>query len=108
MGEPALSQRVLVLRFADTENYFVSEASVYRLLKALYLITRPAFIVMKAADEFTAKTTASNQLWQTYFTYLQVIGWGWYLTCLRLSEQHSWLAKWRSAGFRPPRHALAG
>ena len=31
---------------------------------------------MKAADGFKDKTTASNQLWQTDFTYLKVVGWG--------------------------------
>src|SRR5262249_26864449 len=46
------------------------EASVYRLPKARDLIASPAFIVMKAADEFSDKTTAPNQLWQTDFTYL--------------------------------------
>ena len=46
-------------------------------LKAHDLITSPAFIVMKAADEFKDKTTAINQLWQTDFTYLKVINWGW-------------------------------
>ena len=40
--------------------------------------TSPAFIVMKAADEFKDKTTAPNQLWQTGFTYLKVTGWGWF------------------------------
>jgi hypothetical protein len=54
---------------------FVSEASVYRLLKAHDLITSPAFIVMKAADEFKDKTTTPNQLWQTDFTYLEVREW---------------------------------
>ena len=48
----------------------MSEASVYCLLKAHDLITSPAFIVMKAADEFKDKTTAPDQLWQTDFTYL--------------------------------------
>jgi len=66
------------VRFTDTEGYFVSEASVYRLLKAHDLIASPAFIVMKAADEFKDKTTAPNQLWQTDFTYLKVVGWGWF------------------------------
>jgi hypothetical protein len=46
-------------------RYFVSEASVYRLLKAHDLITSPAYIVIKAAEEFKDKTTAPNQLWQT-------------------------------------------
>ena len=72
-----LSPRELAVRFTDTKNYFVSEASAYRLLKAHDLITSPAYIVIKAADKFTDKTTAPNQLWQTDFTYLKVIGWGW-------------------------------
>ena len=58
LDEPELSPRELAVRFTDAERYFVSEASVYRLLKAHDLITSPAFIVMKAADEFKDKTTA--------------------------------------------------
>jgi hypothetical protein len=46
----APSRAELAVRFTDTESYFVSEASVYRLLKAHDLIASPAFIVMKAAD----------------------------------------------------------
>ena len=76
--ETELSPRELAVMFTDTEQYFVSESSVYRVLKAHDLITSPAFIVMKAASEFKDKTTAINQLWQTDFTYLKVIGWGWF------------------------------
>ena len=57
---PELSPRELAVRFTDTEKYFVSEASVYRLLRSLDLITSPAFIVIKAADEFRERTTAIN------------------------------------------------
>ena len=65
LDEPELSPREVATRFTDVKKYFVSEASVYRLLKAHDLITSPAFIVVKAADEFKDKTTAPNQLWQT-------------------------------------------
>ena len=41
LDEPELSPRELALRFTDTERYFVSEVSVYRLLKARNLITSP-------------------------------------------------------------------
>jgi hypothetical protein len=40
-----LSPRELAVKFTDTESYFVSEASVYRLLKTHDLITSPAGIV---------------------------------------------------------------
>ena len=77
LEQPELSPREPAVRFTDERKYFVSEASVYRLLKAHDLITSPAYIVIKAADEFRDKTTAPNQLWQTDFTYLKVAGWGW-------------------------------
>ena len=78
LDEPDLSPRELAVTFTDTRGYFISEASVYRLLKAHDLITSPAFVVIKAADKFRDKTTAPNQLWQTDFTDLKVIGWGWF------------------------------
>jgi hypothetical protein len=78
LEQSELSPRELATRFTDTKGYYVSEPPVYRLLKAYDLIPSPAFIVIKAADVFTDKTTAPNQLWQTDFTYLKVTGWGWY------------------------------
>ena len=95
LDEPALSPRELAVRFTDTESYFVSEASVYRLLKAFDLIASPAFIVMKAADEFSDKTTAPNQLWQTDFTYLKVIGWGWYYLSSVLDDFSRYIIAWK-------------
>ena len=76
LDQAELSPRELAVRFTDQQKYFVSEASVYRLLKAHDLIASPAFIVIKAAEAFRDRTTAPNQLWQTDFTYLKVIGWG--------------------------------
>ncbi|HEX5735430.1 MAG TPA: IS3 family transposase [Blastocatellia bacterium] len=95
LDEPALSPRELAVRFTDTESYFVSEASVYRLLKVLDLIASPAFIVIKAADEFRDKTTAPNQLWQTDFTYLKVIGWGWFYLSSVLDDFSRYIIAWK-------------
>jgi len=95
LEEPELSPRELAVRFIDTESYFVSEASVYRLLKAHDLITSPAFIVVKAADEVKDKTTAPNQLWQTDFTYLKVIGWGWFYLSTILDDFSRYIIAWK-------------
>src|SRR5947207_9441853 len=95
LDEPELSPRELATRFTDTANYFVSEASVYRLLKAHDLITSPAYIVMKAADEFKDKTTAPNQLWQTDFTYLKVTGWGWFYLSTVLDDFSRYVIAWK-------------
>jgi len=95
LNEPVLSPRELAVRFTDTNEYFVSEASVYRLLKAHDLITSPAFIVIKAANEFKDKTTAINQLWQTDFTYLKVIGWGWLYLSTILDDYSRYIIAWK-------------
>jgi transposase InsO family protein len=95
LDEPALSPRELAVRFTDTDRYFVSEASVYRLLKGLDLIASPAFIVIRAAEEFTDKTTAPNQLWQTDFTYLKVIGWGWFYLSTVLDDFSRYIIAWK-------------
>ncbi|MEJ6676499.1 IS3 family transposase [Parasphingorhabdus sp.] len=90
-----LSPRELAVTFTDTKSYFVSEASVYRLLKAHDLITSPNFIVIKAASEFKDKTTAINQMWQTDFTYLKIIGWGWYYLPTILDDYSRYIIAWK-------------
>jgi transposase InsO family protein len=95
LEEPELSPRELAVRFTDTKRYFVSEASVYRLLKAQDLITSPAYVVIKAANEFRDKTTAPNQLWQTDFTYFKIIGWGWFYLSTILDDFSRYIIAWK-------------
>jgi transposase-like protein len=95
LDEPELSPRELAAQFTDTTSYFVSEASVYRLLKAHDLVPSPAFIVVKAAAVFKDKTSAPNQLWQTDFTYLKVIGWGWFYLSTILDDFSRFIIAWK-------------
>jgi len=95
LDAPALSPRELAARFTDTRSYFISEASVYRLLKTQGPIASPAFIVIKAAGSFKDKTSAPNQLWQTDFTCLKVIGWGWFYLSSVLDDFSRYIVAWK-------------
>ena len=79
----------MTANFTDTKGSFVSEATVYRLLKDHGLITSPAFILMKAADRFANPTTAPNQLWQTD------IGWGWFYLSTVLDDFSRYILAWK-------------
>ena len=73
----------------------MSESSVYRILSAEDLITAPAHVVIKAADEFRDKTSRPNELWQTDFTYLKVIGWGWFYLSTILDDYSRYIVAWK-------------
>ena len=50
--------------------------------------------MIKAADEFKDKTTVPNQLWQSDFTYLKVIGWGWFYLSTILDDFSRYIIAW--------------
>jgi putative transposase len=95
LEQSELSPRELAVRFTDEQRYFVSEATVYRLLKAHDLITSPAYVVIKAAEQFHTKTTRVNEMWQTDFTYFKIIGWGWMYLSTVLDDFSRFIIAWR-------------
>jgi transposase InsO family protein len=95
LEQSELSPRELAVRFTDERRYFVSEATVYRLLKAHDLITSPAYVVIKAADQFHTKTTRVNEMWQTDFTYFKIIGWGWMYLSTVLDDFSRYIIAWK-------------
>jgi hypothetical protein len=52
LERPELSPRELAVTFTDEKAQFISEASVYRLLRANGLLTSPAYIVMNSSAAF--------------------------------------------------------
>ena len=89
------SPRELAWHLTDTQGYFISESSVYRILKVNDLITSPAYTVLSAKDKFDQPTTRVNQLWQTDFTYLKVVHWGWYYLSTVMDDYSRYILAWR-------------
>jgi len=90
-----LSPRELACRFTEEQRYFVSESSVYRLLKAADLITSPAYVLMSASDAFKNPTTRVHEMWQTDFTYFRIVGWGWYYLSTVLDDFSRYILAWK-------------
>jgi len=91
---PELSPRELAVKLTDEQRIFISESSVYRILKAKGLITSPAHILLSASNEFKDKTYFVHELWQTDFTYFKVLGWGWYYLSTILDDYSRFIVHW--------------
>lgn len=94
LANPERSPRELAWQLTDRDGHFLSESSVYRIRRAYDLIPSPAFIVLSAAKTFHQPTHRPNELWQTDFTYLQVVGWGWYYLSTVLDDYSRYIIAW--------------
>ena len=95
LERPEYSPRELAWHITDTEGYFLSESSVYRILKGYDLLPSPEYIVLKAAEKFAHPTTRVHELWQTDFTYLKIIAWGWYYLATILDDFSRYVIAWK-------------
>ena len=92
---PDQSPRQLAWHITDKNGYYISESSVYRILKQYDLIPSPAYIVMSASDKFKNPTSRTNELWQTDFTYFKIVGWGWYYLGSILDDYSRYIISWK-------------
>jgi transposase InsO family protein len=92
---PEKSPRELAWFITDNEGYFISESSVYRILKSYDLITSPAYIVLSAKDKFDKETKRVNELWQTDFSYFKIKGWGWYYLSTVMDDYSRYIISWK-------------
>lgn len=97
LAEPEKSPRELAWQFTDDNEYYISESSVYRILKHFDLVTSPVYQMIPAGDKFERPTRGVNELWQTDFTYFKVLGWGWYYLCTVLDDYSRYILAWRLA-----------
>jgi putative transposase len=94
MDHPVLSPRELSVKITDEQKIFISESSVYRILKQKGLITTPAYVLLSASNEFKNKTQFVHELWQTDFTYFKILGWGWYYLSTILDDYSRYIVHW--------------
>lgn len=91
---PELSCRQLALRITDTEGFYVSESTVYRLLKREGLIKAAEVVGFKAGREYQRKTSRPHQLWATDCCHLKVLGWGWYYLVTVMDDFSRFILAW--------------
>jgi transposase InsO family protein len=94
LEHPELSSRELAVHIVDHHQWYISESSVYRILKERGLITAPAHILLSASDVFKDKTRRINEMWQTDFTYFKILGWGWYYLSTVLDDYSRYIISW--------------
>jgi len=95
LEHPEKSPRELAWYITDERGYYISESSVYRILKSHDLVTSPMYTVISARDKFVQPTKAPNELWQTDFTWFKVVHWGWYYLCTILDDYSRYILAWQ-------------
>ena len=95
LERPELTPRELAWHVTDHEGTYISESSVYRILKGFDLVASPSFVVMSAKDKFQNPTRRVNELWQTDFTYFKIVGWGWYYLLSILDDYSRKIIAWK-------------
>jgi len=91
---PEISSRQLALTLVDAEGVYVSESTVYRILKREGLIKPAEIIGFKAGKEYRRKTTRPNELWATDCAHLKLVDWGWYYLVTVMDDFSRFILAW--------------
>jgi putative transposase len=95
LEHPQKSPRELAWCITDKHGYYISESTVYRILKAYYLVTSPVYTLISARDQFPHPSKAPNKLWQADFTWFNLVHWGWYYLCTILDDYSRYILAWQ-------------
>jgi putative transposase len=93
-ASPELSARQLALKLVDMNGWYVSESTVFRILKREGLIKPAEVVGFKAGKEYHRKTKKSNELWATDCAHLKVFGWGWYYLVTVMDDYSRFVLAW--------------
>jgi len=93
-ASPELSARQIALRVVDFDGMYVSESTVFRILKREGLIKPAEVVGFKAGKEYKRKTKGPNELWATDCAHLKVIDWGWYYLVTVMDDYSRFILAW--------------
>ena len=93
-GSPTWPSRQIAKWITDNDDFSVSEATVYRILRSEGLVKRLELPV-PAGKEFRHKTTAPHQMWATDASYFRVPGWGYYYMVTVMDDHSRFILAWR-------------
>jgi len=91
---PNLSCRQLALRLVDSGDFYVSESTVFRILKREGLIKPAEITGFKAGKEYHRKTKGPNELWATDCAHLKVVDWGYYYLVTVMDDFSRFILAW--------------
>jgi len=93
-ASPELSPRQLALRLVDKYGCWVSESTVYRILRREGLVKRAEVKGFAAGKEYHCKTRRPNEMWATDCSYLRVVGWGYYYLVTVMDDFSRYILAW--------------
>jgi putative transposase len=93
-ASPELSCRQLAWQLVDEEEWYVSESTVFRILKREGLIKPAEVIGFKAGKEYHRKTKRPNELWATDCSHIKVFDWGWYYLVTVMDDYSRFILAW--------------
>jgi len=93
-ASPELSPRQLAFRLVDDHGCWVSESTVYRILRREGLVKRAEIKGFAAGKEYHRKTRRPNEMWATDCCYLKVIDWGYYYLVTVMDDFSRYILAW--------------
>jgi len=93
-ASPDLSCRQLSCTLIDSGRMYISESTIYRILKREGLIKPAEIIGFKAGKEYHRKTKQPNELWASDCCHLRVVNWGWYYLETVMDDFSRFILSW--------------
>jgi len=92
---PELTIRQLALRIIDSDGVYVSESTIYRILKREGLVNPGKRLGFNIGKEYHRKTKGTHELWVVDSTCINMFNRGWYHLVTVMDEYSRFIFSWK-------------